>query len=72
MQQFNRYYFCDNRKCSHTECLRHITNAEFNTVIRRKHFECTDKKQKDMLLTRPDKEEIVDTTIKRPRKVSKK
>lgn len=64
MQQFNHYYFCMNRQCSHRECLRHITNAEYNIIVYRKDFECTEKnKNKYMLLERPAVDEVGEANI---------
>lgn len=59
MEQFTSYVFCSNRKCSQTDCFRHITNAEYNTIIKRASFECDEKKGYPyLLLKRPEKDEI--------------
>lgn len=33
------FVYCGNRKCSHTECLRHNTNTPWNMLIKRENFQ---------------------------------
>lgn len=33
-----QFIYCGNRKCSHSECLRHYTNTPFNVLILRENY----------------------------------
>lgn len=75
MERFYSYRFCSNRSCPRCgECLRNISNAEFNIIIKRCDFECNEKNgYKDLLLKRPEENEIdtnfqtIQNTIQRKR-----
>ena len=30
--------YCDNRKCPHTECIKHHVNIPFNVMVKRTHY----------------------------------
>ena len=34
----NEFVYCSQRKCIHTECLRHNINTPYNVLIHRKDF----------------------------------
>lgn len=34
----NEFIYCNQRNCTHTECLRHNNNTPFNTLILRDKF----------------------------------
>lgn len=60
MEQFLSYRFCSNRVCPRSnECLRHIQNAEYNTIIKRCDFECGEQNgYPSILLSKPLENEI--------------
>ena len=78
MERFYSYRFCSNRSCPRCgECLRNISNAEFNIIIKRCDFECNEKNgYKDLLLHHLEQDEIdanfktivTDAVTKKPRK----
>jgi hypothetical protein len=38
MKEIKNFIFCQNRKCSKTECLRHNVNTPFGIIITRATF----------------------------------